>query len=170
MNVSTSCGCFFSAAFNSVAFAMAYLVPFDYILMITAGNFIKLESLPPALSFLSSLSWLMYGNEAMSIVQFEGVQNISEFWWDFSWWIDVEFLFPYFSLCRRSPWTSLLQNRCRSSSQFQFLPGESLQRSAWNAAAVYRVPFAGILFLMATNEKIVKFPIYQSLLDIHTYH
>lgn len=79
MNVSTSCGCFFSAAFNSVAFAMAYLVPFDYILMITAGNFIKLESLPPALSFLSSLSWLMYGNEAMSIVQFEGVQNISEF-------------------------------------------------------------------------------------------
>jgi hypothetical protein len=79
MNVSTSCGCFFSAAFNSVPFAMAYLVPFDYILMITAGNFIRLKSMAPVLSFLAYLSWLMYGNEIMSIVQFQGIQNISGF-------------------------------------------------------------------------------------------
>jgi divalent metal cation (Fe/Co/Zn/Cd) transporter len=76
MNVSCACGMFFSAAFNSVPMAMAYLVPFDYILMITSGVFIKLESLTPLLSFLPYFSWLMYGNEAMSIVQWENVNNI----------------------------------------------------------------------------------------------
>lgn len=43
MNVATACGSFFSTAFNSVPMAMAYLVPFDYILMITSGVFLKLE-------------------------------------------------------------------------------------------------------------------------------
>lgn len=79
MNVSTACGCFFSAAFNSVPLAMAYLVPFDYILMITSGVFLKLSTLPEYLSWLPYFSWLMYGNEAMSIVQWEGVTNIGEF-------------------------------------------------------------------------------------------
>lgn len=78
MNVSTACGCLFSAAFNSVPLAMAYLVPFDYILMITSGVFIKLNTLPEILSWIPYLSWLMYGNEAMSIVQWEGVTNISK--------------------------------------------------------------------------------------------
>lgn len=36
-------GTFFATAFDSVPLAMAYLVPFDYILMITSGNFIKLK-------------------------------------------------------------------------------------------------------------------------------
>ena len=67
MNVSTSCGCFFSAAFNSLSMGMAYLVPFDYILMITSGVFMKLGSLPEYLSWMPFMSWLMYGNEAMSI-------------------------------------------------------------------------------------------------------
>jgi hypothetical protein len=35
-------GCFFSAVYKNVPLAMAYLVPFDYILMITMGPFIKL--------------------------------------------------------------------------------------------------------------------------------
>ena len=35
-------GCFFSTAFESVPLAMAYLIPFDYILMITMGPFLKL--------------------------------------------------------------------------------------------------------------------------------
>jgi ATP-binding cassette, subfamily G (WHITE), eye pigment precursor transporter len=78
MNVSTACGCFFSAAFNSVPLAMAYLVPFDYILMITSGVFIKLGSLPNFLAWMPYMSWLMYANEAMSIVQWQGVTNISE--------------------------------------------------------------------------------------------
>lgn len=78
MNVSSACGCLFSAAFNSVPLAMAYLVPFDYILMITSGVFIKLNTLPEYLSWIPYLSWLMYGNEAMSIAQWDGVTNISE--------------------------------------------------------------------------------------------
>lgn len=78
MNVSTACGCFFSAAFNSVPLAMAYLVPFDYILMITSGVFIKLNTIPEYLGWMPYLSWIMYGNEAMSIVQWEGITNISE--------------------------------------------------------------------------------------------
>lgn len=78
MNVSTACGCFFSAAFNSVPLAMAYLVPFDYILMITSGVFLKLNTLPGYLSWMPYLSWLMYGNEAMSIAQWEGITNISK--------------------------------------------------------------------------------------------
>lgn len=43
MNVATACGCFFSTAFNSVPLAMAYLVPVDYIFMITSGIFIKIR-------------------------------------------------------------------------------------------------------------------------------
>lgn len=78
MNVSTACGCFFSAAFNSVPLAMAYLVPFDYILMITSGVFAKLAALPSYLAWMPYVSWLMYGNEAMSVVQWEGVTNISK--------------------------------------------------------------------------------------------
>lgn len=79
MNVSTACGCFFSAAFNSVPIAMAYLVPFDYILMITSGFFMKLDTLPKMFSWIRYFSWLMYGNEAMTIAQFDGVTNISEY-------------------------------------------------------------------------------------------
>lgn len=78
MNVSTACGCLFSAAFNSVPVAMAYLVPFDYILMITSGVFIKLSTMPEYLAWIPYLSWLRYGNEAMSIAQWEGVTNISK--------------------------------------------------------------------------------------------
>jgi ATP-binding cassette, subfamily G (WHITE), eye pigment precursor transporter len=78
MNVSCACGYFFSAAFDSVPMAISFLVPFDYILMITSGVFIKLDTLPPYLAFLPYFSWLMYGNEAMSIAQWEGVTNISE--------------------------------------------------------------------------------------------
>ncbi|XP_035783615.1 protein scarlet-like [Anopheles albimanus] len=77
MNVSTACGCFFSAAFNSMPLAMAYLVPFDYILMITSGVFIHLATLPVAIRWLPYLSWMMYANEAMSIVQWDGISNIT---------------------------------------------------------------------------------------------
>lgn len=78
MNVSTACGCFFSATFSSVPLAMAYLVPFDYILMTTSGVFIALNTLPQYLSWIPFFNWLMYGNEIMSIAQWEGVTNISE--------------------------------------------------------------------------------------------
>lgn len=79
MNVATACGCFFSTAFNSVPLAMAYLVPLDYIFMITSGIFIKISSLPVAFYWTQFLSWMLYANEAMTIAQWSGVQNISCF-------------------------------------------------------------------------------------------
>ncbi|XP_055844531.1 protein scarlet [Episyrphus balteatus] len=79
MNVATACGCFFSTAFNSVPLAMAYLVPLDYIFMITSGIFIKISTLPMAFFWTQYFSWMLYANEAMTIVQWNGVQNITCF-------------------------------------------------------------------------------------------
>lgn len=36
-------GCFFSCVFGSMPIAIAYLVPFDYSLMMTSGLFVKLR-------------------------------------------------------------------------------------------------------------------------------
>lgn len=100
----TFLGCFFSIAFKSVDMAIAYLVPFDVALMITSGVFIRISwvsfnifprlnvwwwfsfyftkfdpfrSIPLVLSWLKYISWLKYANEAMTIVQWQGVSNIS---------------------------------------------------------------------------------------------
>ncbi|XP_036147912.1 protein scarlet isoform X2 [Monomorium pharaonis] len=77
MNVSTACGCFFSAVYQSVPLAMAYLVPFDYALMITMGPFLKLGSLPLYLRWIRYFSWLLHSTEALTIIQWRGVHNIS---------------------------------------------------------------------------------------------
>ncbi|XP_053998042.1 protein scarlet isoform X1 [Hylaeus anthracinus] len=77
INVSTACGCFFSTAFESVPLAMAYLVPFDYVLMITMGPFLKLGSLPVYIRWVKYLSWLLHSSEALSILQWNGIRNIS---------------------------------------------------------------------------------------------
>ncbi|KAI5746089.1 hypothetical protein M8J76_017161 [Diaphorina citri] len=79
INVATSCGIMFSLAFSSVSTAMACLVPFDYTLMITAGVFYKLSSLPPYFVWIRYLSWLEYSNEALTITQWQGVTNITCF-------------------------------------------------------------------------------------------
>ncbi|XP_067645713.1 protein scarlet [Eurosta solidaginis] len=79
MNVATACGCFFSTAFNSVPLALSYLVPVDYIFMITSGAFIQISTLPMAFYWTQFLSWMLYANEAMSIAQWAGVQNITCF-------------------------------------------------------------------------------------------
>ncbi|XP_041977735.1 protein scarlet-like [Aricia agestis] len=77
LNVAVACGSFFSCAFGSMPVAIAYLVPFDYSLMITSGLFIKLSSIPKYISWIRHVSWLMYSTEAISILQWKGVQNIS---------------------------------------------------------------------------------------------
>ncbi|XP_050345027.1 protein scarlet-like [Nymphalis io] len=77
LNVAIACGSFFSCAFGSMPVAIAYLVPFDYSLMVTSGLFIKLSTIPKYISWIRHLSWLMYSNEAMSILQWDGVQNIT---------------------------------------------------------------------------------------------
>lgn len=77
VHVATACGCFFSTAFNSVPVSIACLVPFDVSLLITSGVFIQLNTIPFFLKWLKYLSWMMYANEAMTIVQWEGVKNIT---------------------------------------------------------------------------------------------
>ncbi|XP_052737501.1 protein scarlet-like [Bicyclus anynana] len=77
LNVAIACGSFFSCAFGSMPIAIAYLVPFDYSLMMTSGLFVKLSSIPKYISWIRHLSWLMYSNEAMSILQWDGVENIT---------------------------------------------------------------------------------------------
>ncbi|KAL0272357.1 UNVERIFIED_CONTAM: hypothetical protein PYX00_005360 [Menopon gallinae] len=77
MNVATACGSFFSNAFESISVAMACLVPFDYMLMVTSGVFIKLSTLPRLIDWFQYFSWFMYANEVIMIVQWEGVKNIS---------------------------------------------------------------------------------------------
>ncbi|XP_075969242.1 ATP-binding cassette transporter scarlet isoform X2 [Anticarsia gemmatalis] len=76
LNVAIACGSFFSCAFGSMPVAIAYLVPFDYALMMTSGLFVKLSSMPKYVSWIRHLSWLMYSNEAMSILQWDGVEDI----------------------------------------------------------------------------------------------
>ncbi|XP_023318365.1 protein scarlet [Trichogramma pretiosum] len=77
INVSSACGFFFSVAFKNISLAMAYLVPFDYILMITMGSFIKLSSLPLYIQWVKYFSWLLYSTETISIIHWKDINNIS---------------------------------------------------------------------------------------------
>ncbi|XP_044265632.1 protein scarlet isoform X2 [Tribolium madens] len=77
LNSAAACGIFFSNAFDSVPAAMAYLVPFDYVLMLTSGVFVKLSTLPRVFSWTKYLSWLMYSTESISIIQWNGIKNIT---------------------------------------------------------------------------------------------
>ncbi|XP_055378910.1 protein scarlet [Condylostylus longicornis] len=79
MNVSTACGIMFSTAFNSVARAITFLIPIDYIFMITSGIFIKISTIPAIFYWTQYLSWMLYANEVMSIVQWVGIENITCF-------------------------------------------------------------------------------------------
>ncbi|KAB0802093.1 hypothetical protein PPYR_04279 [Photinus pyralis] len=77
LNVSLACGIFFSNAFDSIPSAMSFLAPFDFLLMIVSGLFLKLSSLPNYISWTKYLSWIMYASESLAIVQWEGVHNIT---------------------------------------------------------------------------------------------
>ncbi|CAG9760792.1 unnamed protein product [Ceutorhynchus assimilis] len=76
-NVSAACGIMFSNAFQSVPNAMAYLVPFDTILMVTSGLFIKRGTIPIVVGWTRYLSWLMYSTESISILQWQGITQIA---------------------------------------------------------------------------------------------
>nr|XP_023024800.1 protein scarlet [Leptinotarsa decemlineata] len=67
----------FSNAFESVPTALAYLVPFDYVLMITSGVFIRLSTMPSLLNWTKYLSWMMYSTESLTILQWKDVTNIT---------------------------------------------------------------------------------------------
>jgi len=76
-NTAAACGCFFSAAFDSVSLAITALIPFDYMLMITGGLFINLSTLPVYLAWAKFLSWFMYANEALSVAQWHNITDIA---------------------------------------------------------------------------------------------
>ncbi|KAH1009593.1 hypothetical protein HUJ04_001925 [Dendroctonus ponderosae] len=76
-NVSCACGIMFSCAFESVPIAMAYLVPFDYLLMVTSGLFVKRGTIPVIIGWSRYLSWMMYSTESISIIQWQSIRNIS---------------------------------------------------------------------------------------------
>ncbi|EFX84423.1 ABC protein, subfamily ABCG [Daphnia pulex] len=75
-NTAAACGTFFSAACESIAVAISFLIPFDYILFITGGVLISLSSLPEYVSWTKYLSWFLYTNEALSAVQWQNVTSI----------------------------------------------------------------------------------------------
>lgn len=56
--------------------AISFLIPFDYILFITGGVLISLDSMPDYISWAKFMSWFLYTNEALSIVQWENVTAI----------------------------------------------------------------------------------------------
>ncbi|XP_067141644.1 protein white-like [Centruroides vittatus] len=76
-NTASACGFFFSAACASPTLAMTILVPIDVVLMITGGIFINLKTLSKYISWLQYLSWFRYSNEALMVVQWENVHNIT---------------------------------------------------------------------------------------------
>ena len=59
--------------------ALAFLVPLDYTLMVTSGLFIKLSSLPNVIRWFRYFSWFMFSNEALTIIHWENVNNISTY-------------------------------------------------------------------------------------------
>ncbi|KAK8401170.1 hypothetical protein O3P69_002734 [Scylla paramamosain] len=67
----------FSAMFESLPYAMVMLVPFLMMLLITGGLMVNLASLPPYVGWIKYFSWFMYSNEALTVVQWEGVKNIT---------------------------------------------------------------------------------------------
>ncbi|KAG0712294.1 Protein scarlet [Chionoecetes opilio] len=76
-NTASSCGAMFSALFESLPIAMLMLVPFLMTMLITGGLMVNLGSLPPYIGWLKYFSWFMYSNEALTVVQWEGVKNIT---------------------------------------------------------------------------------------------
>ncbi|BES96589.1 ATP-Hypothetical protein cassette, sub-family G (WHITE), member [Nesidiocoris tenuis] len=77
ISVATAVGAAFSNTFSSIPKAMMFLLPVEYIAMITSGIFVKLSSLPWATAWLKYTSWFMYTYESISVVQWQGVENIA---------------------------------------------------------------------------------------------
>ncbi|CAG0920997.1 unnamed protein product, partial [Notodromas monacha] len=75
-NISCAAGCFFSATFETVNMIVIVLTPFMFSQVVTGGFFLNLRSIPWFLHWVQYLSWFRYSNEAMSIIQWEGIEKI----------------------------------------------------------------------------------------------
>ncbi|KAI5634672.1 ABC-2 type transporter domain-containing protein [Phthorimaea operculella] len=76
-NVATSFGYLISCASSSVSMAASVGPPIIIPFMLFGGFFLNSGSIPPYLSWISYLSWFRYGNEALLINQWTGVDSIA---------------------------------------------------------------------------------------------
>lgn len=104
-NVSTSFGYLISCASSSISMALSIAPPVIIPFLIFGGFFLNAASVPDYFKWLSYLSWFRYGNEALMINQWDGINDImctrnitcpssgdiiletfnftaSNFWWD----------------------------------------------------------------------------------------
>jgi len=73
-NVATSFGYFISCLSSSLKIASALSAPMIIPLLLFGGFFLNNGSVPVYFQWLRYMSWLMYGNEALSINQWRGVK------------------------------------------------------------------------------------------------
>ncbi|GLV36000.1 white [Carabus blaptoides fortunei] len=76
-NVSTSFGYLISCASSSVSMALSIGPPIVIPFLLFGGFFLNAGSVPVYFEWLSYLSWFRYGNEALLINQWDGVDNIT---------------------------------------------------------------------------------------------
>lgn len=76
---STAYGYAMSAVFESVATAALVSVPIDFICIVFSGIYINLSNLPLHLTWLRYISPFYYGTEAISILQWSNVDEISKY-------------------------------------------------------------------------------------------
>ncbi|KAL7031147.1 hypothetical protein ACKWTF_006909 [Chironomus riparius] len=104
-NVSTSFGYLISCASSSISMALSIAPPVIIPFLIFGGFFLNAASVPDYFKWLSYFSWFRYGNEALMINQWDGIDDImctrnitcptsgeiiletfnftaSNFWWD----------------------------------------------------------------------------------------
>ncbi|XP_039289944.1 protein scarlet isoform X1 [Nilaparvata lugens] len=74
---STAYGCFISAMFENIATASLLFVPLDFISYTFCGLFLQLSTVPFYLKWVKYISRFYYGIEAISILQWQHVDDIA---------------------------------------------------------------------------------------------
>ncbi|CAG0895867.1 unnamed protein product [Darwinula stevensoni] len=75
-NTAAAAGFLFSASFDSVSMVVIALTPFMFTQVVTGGFFLSIETIPWFLNWTQYLSWFRYSNEALTTLQWHGVQHI----------------------------------------------------------------------------------------------
>ncbi|XP_034253077.1 protein scarlet-like [Thrips palmi] len=73
----TAYGCLMSASFESIETAAMVSVPYEFISVTFSGLYIQLGNLPAHLAWVPFVSLFYYGNEAVSILQWEKIDSIA---------------------------------------------------------------------------------------------
>lgn len=76
-NVATSFGYMISCASSSISMALSIAPPIVIPFLIFGGYFLNSDSIPNYFKWLSYFSWFRYGNEALMINQWDGIESIS---------------------------------------------------------------------------------------------